>query len=70
MTHKEIKTALQQMRTDRNIIILTKSGKEINIYKATTRLYDYKEYFTINKLMEVLPLNEIVSYRVIGNPIN
>lgn len=70
MTHKEIKTALQQMRTDRNINILTKSGKEINIYKATARLYDYKEYFTINKLMEVLPLDEIVSCRVIGNPIN
>lgn len=70
MTHKEIKTALQQMRTDRNINILTKSGEEINIYKATARLYDYKEYFTINKLMEVLPLDEIVSCRVIGNPIN
>ena len=70
MTHKEIKTALQQMRTDRNINILTKSGEEINIYKATTRLYKYKEYFTINKLMEVLPIDEIVNCKVIGNPIN
>ena len=70
MTHKEIKTALQQMRTDRNMNILTKSGEEINIYKATARLYNNKKYFTINKLMEVLPIDEIVSYEIIGNPIN
>ena len=70
MTHKEIKTALQQMRTDRNMNILTKGGEEINIYKATSRLYKATEYFTINKLMEVLPLDEIVSCEVIGNPIN
>ena len=70
MTHKEIKTALQQMRTDRNMNILTKSGEEINIYKATSRLYNNKKYFTINKLMEVLPIDEIVDYEIIGNPIN